>query len=67
MYRDATNLFRLRFHITLDYDFTKAFEMFDNWFTGVQEKLRNDGVADIFHKIEVCTNINSSNNYNLVQ
>lgn len=53
MYRDATNLFRVRFTPTKDYDFTKAFDMFDNWYKIVSEKLRNDRLADTFHEIEV--------------
>lgn len=53
MYRDATNLFRAKFAVTTDYDFTKAFEMFDNWYVGVQQKLHTNQIVETFHEIEV--------------
>lgn len=53
MYRDATNLFQARFTVTLDYDFTKAFEMFDQWYAEVEEKLRSDRIKETFHEVEV--------------
>lgn len=53
MYRDATNLFRAKFTVTTDYDFTKAFEMFDNWYVGVQQKLYTNQIVETFHEIEV--------------
>lgn len=53
MYRDATNLFQARFTVTLDYDFTKAFEMFDQWYAEVEEKLRTDRIKETFNQVEV--------------
>lgn len=53
MYHDATNLFRIKFTVTMDYDFTKAFEMFDNWYAGIQEKLKTDRAVEMFQEIEV--------------
>lgn len=55
MYRDATNLFRVKFTLTMDYDFTKAFEMFDNWYKSVDEKLRSDRISDTYQELEVST------------
>lgn len=53
MYRDATNLFRVKFTLTMDYDFTKAFEMFDNWYKSVDEKLRTDRISETYQELEV--------------
>lgn len=53
MYRDATNLYRFKFTRVMDYDFSKAFDLFDQWYAGVQEKLKNDQIADISQKIQV--------------
>lgn len=53
MYRDATNLFRVRFTLTMDYDFTKAFELFDNWYKSVDEKLRMDRISETYQELEV--------------
>lgn len=58
MYRDATNLFQPKFTITMNYDFTKAFEFFDNWYASVAEKLQTDRLIEIYHEVEV-----SENNY----
>ncbi|XP_055320364.1 uncharacterized protein LOC129577415 [Sitodiplosis mosellana] len=52
MYRDTTNLFRVKFTVTMDYDFSKAFEMFDSWYKSVDEKLRTDRISEIYHEIE---------------
>lgn len=53
MYRDASNLFRVKFTATLDYDFTKAFGTFDAWYAGVQEKLKTDRIDETFQEMEV--------------
>lgn len=53
MYRDAPNLFRVKFTATMDYDFSKAFEMFDDWYKNVDEKLRSDRISEIYHELEV--------------
>lgn len=53
MYRDATNLYRFKFTRVLDYDFSKAFDLFDQWYANVQEKLKNDRIEEISHKIQV--------------
>lgn len=53
MYRDATNLYRFKFTKVLDYDFSKAFDLFDQWYAGVQEKLQNDHIEEIFQEIQV--------------
>lgn len=53
MYRDATNLYRLKFTAKLQYDFTKAIHLFDEWYAGIQEKLKNDGMMKTFEAIQV--------------
>lgn len=53
MYRDAMNLYRFKFTRVMDYDFSRAFDLFDQWYAGIQEKLKNDQIAEIFHKIQV--------------
>lgn len=53
MYDDATNLFRAKFTVKMDYDFTKAFEMFESWYSSVKEKLHSDQIHEIYQQIEV--------------
>lgn len=53
MYRDATNLFQAKFTVTMDFDFSKAFDFFDNWYVSVQEKLQTDRLVETYHEIEV--------------
>lgn len=53
MFRDAPNLYRFKFTRVMDYDFSKAFDLFDEWYAGVQEKLKNDQIEEIYEKIEV--------------
>lgn len=53
MYRDATNLFLAKFMVTLDFDFTKAFDMFDKWHAEVSEKLKTDRIKETFHEVNV--------------
>lgn len=53
MYRDATNLFRVRFTLTRDYDFSKAFGLFDNWYKTVDEQLHTDRIEETYHELEV--------------
>lgn len=56
MYRDAPNLFRVKFTATMDYDFSRAFEMFDEWYQSVDEKLRMDRISETFHELDVGEN-----------
>lgn len=56
MYRDATNLFVAKFMVTLDFDFTKAFDMFDKWHAEVSEKLKTDRIKETFHEVNVSAN-----------
>lgn len=63
MYRDASNLFRVKFTMTLDYDFSKAFDMFDAWHSGVQEKLKTDRIVETFQEIEVGSLIQSNQKF----
>lgn len=53
MYRDAMNLYRFRFTQVLDYDFSKAFDLFDQWYAGVQEKLKSDKIQEISQQVQV--------------
>lgn len=53
MYRDAPNLFRVQFMLKMEFDFTKAFTMFDKWYKVVREKLRSDRLIETYHQMEV--------------
>lgn len=53
MYRDAFNLFRPKFSVKLEYDFSKAFIMFDAWYENVKQKLHSDKIVETFDQIEV--------------
>lgn len=52
MYKDAVNLFRPKFIVKMDYDFAKAFEMFDAWYKTAKDKLHSDGIVELFEQVE---------------
>lgn len=54
MYDDAANLFRTKFTVKMDYDFTKSFEMLESWYSSVRNKLQSDQIHEIFEQMEVC-------------
>lgn len=43
----------------MDYDFSKAFELFDEWYKSVDEKLRADRISETFHELEVSEQISN--------
>lgn len=51
------NLYRVRFTTKIDFDFSKAFNMFDDWYDTVKYKIKNDGLIETFHKMEVSLSI----------
>lgn len=53
MYRDTINLFTFRFNTRIDYDFTKAYDMFNHWHKSVEEKLNKDRIVETHNEIEV--------------
>lgn len=55
MYRDTPNLYRFKFTRVLDYDFRRAFDLFDEWYANVEEKLKTDRIEEISHKIQNLT------------
>ncbi|XP_031630094.1 uncharacterized protein LOC116345133 [Contarinia nasturtii] len=52
MYRDTINLFQFRFNTRIDYDFTKAYDMFNNWSKSVEDKLNTDQIVETHNEIE---------------
>lgn len=57
MYRDTPNMFRVKFQIELDYDFVKAFNMFDSWYETAKQKIKTDRLLEIHDQMEVSLSI----------
>lgn len=57
MYRDTPNLFRVKFQIELEYDFVKAFNMFDDWYKTAKQKIQTDRLLEIYHQMEVSSSV----------
>lgn len=57
MYRDTPNLFRVKFQIELDYDFVKAFNLFDDWYETAKQKIKTDRLLEIYHQMEVSSHL----------